>query len=84
MVTHDAVESFVALLAAAHWESETYDVPGWVSDIANAAFLGTAASVEEESLSSLADRISLLNAVGIRTAFLSMISHIQLVAKCLR
>lgn len=79
----ETVESFIALLAAARWGSSTYNVAGWVSEVAD-VLKDSSVVFQDESLGCLVGRCSNLHSLGLQVSFLTMLNLIQLVAKCTR
>ena len=79
----NSAESFIALLAAAHWESETYDVAGWISEVGE-KLKEDSVIFHDDSLGSLVWRCEKLSNLGVRVSFFIMLTQIQLVAKCKR
>lgn len=78
------VESVVAVLAAARWDSETYNAPGWVCKVAD-ELRQSPLVFQDESLASTVGRLSNLQSLGLReVSFLTMVHNIQVVAKCRR
>lgn len=82
MVT-EKVEGILVRLAAAHWESETYDVQQWLVNVGGALY-----QVEDtykvDSLSSIVTHCHCLSKKSIDIGFLLMVNLIQLVTKCQR
>lgn len=77
------VDAVLAELAAAHWDSSTHDVKGWVAAIAK-SLEQDQVFMHDQSLSSLVFRCTRLTAKNVNVNFLWMMNLIQIAAKCQR
>ena len=82
----DAATSFIGVIAAARWGSESYDVESWLREICEgfAEVPSLQSNEDSESLTSLVKRCHLTQAAGLRASFFNMVSSIKLAAKCHR
>lgn len=77
------VDGLLSELAAAHWDSSSYDVKEWISSVGQ-LLPGQMETLQDHSLRSVALRCARLQARNLRVSFLWMINLIQLVVKCQR